>query len=74
MITTNHLYNLRTDIVTGENGHISTTYGITVLKIEESIPNIFSDEIEAKNFISLCNREKLEPIHLHCVIEDLMVK
>lgn len=69
-----YIYNLRTDNVTDENGQNISVYGITVLKIEESIPNIFSDESEAKNFVSLCNREKLEPIHLHSVIEDLMVK
>ena len=70
----NYIYNLRTDNICDEKGDETSVYGITVFKIEESIPNVFSDEIEAYNFISLCNREKLEPVHLHCVLKDLMVK
>lgn len=69
-----HLYQLRTDTVTNDNGETISTYGITALKIEESIPNIFFDKSAAKDFISLCNKEKLELIHLHSVIEDLLTK
>lgn len=70
----NYLYSLRTDNATDENGQSVSVYGITVLKIETSIPNIFTDESEAKEFISLCNKEELDPIHLQSAIEDLMVK
>ena len=68
-----HLYQLRTDTAVNE-GKTLSTYGITALKIEESIPNIFTNEDDAKKFVDLCNKEKLELIHLHSVIEDILVK
>ena len=67
-----YLYQLRTDTTVNEENSLST-YGITALKIEESIPNIFTNEDDAKNFIDLCNKEKLELIHLHSVIEDMII-
>lgn len=68
------IYELRTDTITTDNGETISTYGITTLMIQESIPNIFFDKSAALDFISLCNKEKLEPIHLNCVIEDLLTK
>ena len=59
---------------TFSDGKELSTYGITALKIEESIPNIFTNEDDAKKFVELCNKEKLELIHLHSVIEDMLTK
>lgn len=67
-----HIYCLRTDTFTADNGQAETAYGITVLKEEKSISNIFSDKSEAIDFINRCNAEKLEFIHLENVIEDML--
>ena len=34
----------------------------------------FLNEDDAKKFVELCNKEKLEFIHLHSVIEDMLTK
>ena len=68
-----NLYQLRIDASIDDDGNTVSSYGITVLKIEESIPNLFRNEDEAREFISLCNNEKVEYIHLHNVIEDKLI-
>lgn len=68
-----HLYQLRTDNLTNDNGETVSTYGITALKIEESIPNLFNDKCKAEEFIAMCNNEKLELIHLNSVVEDMLL-
>ena len=55
-----------------ESGETISTYGVTAYQIVDSVPNVFFDKVKAIKFIDLCNKKKLEPIHLKCVIEDLL--
>ena len=69
-------YALRTDIVTNEDNQKHNVYGInavdTLGNILESYEDIFFDRRKADEFIDLCNKEKLELIHLPDVIEDIL--
>ena len=69
-------YALRTDIVTDEDNRRYTVYGITVLdtfgKVLKTFEDIFFSKQKADNFIELCNKEKLELIHLQDVIDDIL--
>ena len=51
-------------------------YGIGIVDEEDTSHNpIFiydKTEKEISDFIDLCNKEKVEPIHLHDVIGDLL--
>lgn len=70
------IYKLRTDTVTDENNRKHTMYGIIALdkfeNILKTVKNIFYNKQKAEEFIELCNREKLELIHLQDVIEDMV--
>lgn len=53
------------------------TYGIGVYAVEAhhkewlfTISDVFLDRIAARQFVRLCNRENLDPIHLNDVIRD----
>ena len=69
-------YILRTDVVTDEENHKHTVYGITALdsfgNVLKSAQDIFFDKQKAEEFIKLCNEEKLELIHLQDVIDDIL--
>lgn len=69
-------YILRTDILTDEENRRHTVYGITALdsrgNVLQSVADIFFCKEKAENFITLCNEEKLELIHLQNVIEDVL--
>lgn len=64
-------YKLRTDTVRSELGQPVTVYGIT-LDGSLSIPDIFTSRPAAEEFIKLCNRLELSPIHIYEVIDDLL--
>lgn len=72
MILLKHVYCLRADTLDDEKGMTVKTYGITALKEERTVPNLFSDRATAKNFVDLCNKEELELVHLQNVIDDLL--
>lgn len=69
-------YTLKTDIVTDEENHAHTVYGITVLdnfeNILKTIKDIFLNKQKAEEFIELCNKEKVELIHIQDVIDDML--
>ena len=52
-----------------------TAYGVTALdkngKVLANVPAILLDKEKMKNFVELCNSEKVELVHLADVIEDL---
>lgn len=70
-------YILRTDIVKDEENAEFTVYGITALnndgKVLDTYSDIFFDKQKAIEFVSLCNSEKLELIHLKDVVEDALI-
>ena len=51
-----------------------TTYGVKALdkngKVVKQIDNVFYDKDKAEDFVTLCNSEKVELIHLQNVAED----
>ena len=57
------------------NGNEKTGYGIDVYKKGTyigNIPSVFSKEKDAEEFVCLCNRLNLSPIHLENVIYDIL--
>ena len=71
-----YVYQLRKDSISDEDGKPHLVYGIDILsssgKILKSIPDIFLNEKEAKKFVTLCNSEELDIIHVYDVIEDVL--
>ena len=69
-------YTLRTDIVTDEDNNKHTVYGVDAVdrfkNTLKSVADIFFDKEKAEEFIELCNREKLELIHLQDVLENII--
>ena len=69
-------YILRTDVVTDEENHRYTVYGITALdsfgNMLKTFEDIFFDKNKAEEFVKLCNEEKLQLIHLQDVVEDVL--
>lgn len=67
---------LRTDVVTDDENHRYTVYGITALdnfgNMLKSFEDIFFSKQKAEEFVELCNDEKLELIHLQDVVEDVL--
>ena len=70
------IYTLKTDTVFDEDNNEYTVYGITALDIFknvlQSVEDIFFNKQKAEEFISICNQEKLELIHLQDVIDDIL--
>ena len=64
-------YKLRADTILTEQGIPVTVYGIT-LDGSLSIPDIFTSRPAAEEFIKLCNRLELSPLHIYEVIDDLL--
>lgn len=67
----NSPYKLREDTIYDELGKPHTVYGIT-LDGSLSIPDIFTSRPAAEEFIKLCNRLELSPLHIYEVIDDLL--
>ena len=69
-------YTLRTNAIIDENNNEHIEYGIAVIdrlgNVLKTVDNVFLCKEKAQNFINLCNREKLELIHLQNVIEDIL--
>ena len=70
-------YILRTDTVTDEDNTQHTVYGITALnensETVDTYPDVFFDKKKAENFVTLCNTEKLELLHLADAVENILV-
>ena len=69
-------YTLREDAVTDEENCEHLVYGITAIdtfgNVLKTFEDIFFDKQKAEEFIELCNKEKLELIHLEDVVEDVL--
>ncbi len=70
-------YILNSAIVSDDEGQDFSVYGITVLDERNNtlrvIKDIFFDELIAKQFVELCNAEKLEFVHLQGAVEDALI-
>lgn len=58
----------------GENNQKGVSYGIIVIKTEQTIEKVIhdvcTDEAVVQKLVRRCNKEKLDPLHLMDVIED----
>ena len=74
-----YIYRIRTDVISDETNQFHTVCGIEVIDAKEgtvlfSIPDVFIDRSDAERMIRLFNEEKLDPIHLPDVINDIITK
>ncbi len=63
------------DVWMGEEDTPAKTYAIVLRcgrRILRSVSNVFTSREAASEFVGLCNRHKLDPIHLDCVIADYL--
>ena len=70
-------YALRIDIFYDKEENPHLIYGVNAFEdgeIRQVFPGIFLDRSKAEEFITLCNSEKLEIIHLPDVVRDLLLK
>lgn len=72
----NFTYQTTTDVSLDEDNESVSVYGIEAVDrkghVLRCIPNIFTNRDLAEKFVSLCNAEALELIHLDDVIEDML--
>ena len=59
----NPTYKIREDTIYDDTGTPHTVYGLT-LDGSLSIPDIFTSRPAAEEFIKLCNRLELSPLHV----------
>lgn len=70
-------YCLRQDEVYNESGRKYLAYGIDVLDdggcVLKSVSDVFFNLKEAENFVEICNKKQLDPIHLEDVVMDVII-
>lgn len=69
------LYKLRTDYIVSEHKYSYISYGIDVfdnINLIYSVSDISLSKSEIDDLIRLCNKLRLETIHLLDVIEDFL--
>jgi len=70
------VYRLRQDTVLDEEEKSHLVFGVDLVtpqgENEASFPDLFSDPKKAKDFVLLCNKGQLSPMHLFDVIEDFL--
>ena len=73
MLQGNAVYRVTESSLVDEEGVLHRVYGIEVIQ-RSTIPDIFTDYIEAQKFVDLCNRLEVSPIHIRDVIDDYLNK
>ncbi len=67
-------YRICEGVYTDEQGRRYSAFGIEAVRstgeIGESFPDIFFDEVQARQLVELCNRERVEPVHLFDIVTD----
>ena len=66
------MYKIKEKLVTNDNNQTYTSFGIEYPEENLYIPDIFSDRKCAEDFIALCNRLDLSPVHIFDVLEDIL--
>lgn len=66
------LYKLRSDEVIDEENCKHTVYGVDIFEQIRSVPDIFTDDKNAKQFVSLCNELQLAPVHFNDAVENVL--
>ena len=66
------MYKITQDLVTDENGQTDTAFGIEYPEEDLYIPDVFLDRERAEEFVALCNKLDLSPLHIFDVLEDIL--
>lgn len=73
------IYTIKKDKIKTEDAKTITVYGISVKQqsfaktvVLKSVSDVFTNKKHALKYIKLFNKEKLSPIHLECVVEDIL--
>ena len=70
------VYTLRKDVISNEQNKDFISYGINVFNLNgeltEIVPGAFDDKQKASEFITLCNSEKVESVHLQNILDDFL--
>lgn len=68
-------YCIQKESIAVENGKIHTVYGIELWqdgKLVKTTHNVFCDKATAEHYITLFNKNKLSPMHLEDIIEEII--
>lgn len=69
-----YTYKLKTDTISDDEGNSVEVYGIVCSdsssNLIKAVSNVFTNKEEAEQFISLCNKLELSPVHLQDVIDE----
>lgn len=66
------MYKVTQDLVTNENDQTYTAFGIEYPEEDLYIPDVFFDRERAEEFVALCNKLDLTPLHIFDVLEDIL--
>lgn len=66
------MYKVTQDLVTNENDQTYTAFGIEYPEEDLYIPDVFFDRERAEEFVALCNKLDLNPLHIFDVLEDIL--
>ena len=69
-------YVLAKDTVCDDKERKITVYGVDCIKdgkIIKSVSDIFTDEMQAKDFTDLCNSAELSEVHFKDAIDDVLL-
>lgn len=72
-----YYYSIRTDTVRDEADNVWTVYGITIADengaVIKTIPDVFLNKAQVEEFVNLCNKLQLAPVHIMDAIDNALV-
>ena len=71
MLCGDETYRIVESSIVDEKGIRHSVYGVEAVEVAEYL-NIFADFNEAQQFVEICNRLELSPIHIRDVIDDFI--
>ena len=73
-----YTYQMREDCLRDEQGAEWIVYGLDAIDAQGhvlfSFADIFFDRESAKNFVQICNEQKVELLHIQEVVDDALVE
>ena len=66
------MYQVTQDLFSDENDQTYTAFGIEYPEEDLYIPDVFLDRERAEEFVALCNKLDLNPLHIFDVLEDIL--
>ena len=70
-----YIYRVTASVMTDRKSGLYRTYGIEVCengKTVDNIPDISLDRDAVAGLVKACNRQRLDAVHLHDVVEDFL--